>query len=163
MELICGSLVTAYRHGENLQARSAMLMGSILAGIFFSHSDVASVHYVAEALGGAYDLPHGLCNAIFLPCVMEYNMAYCEKKYARIARAMGLAFADEAEGAFLAVRKVQELTRELNLPSFSALNVPETSFEMLAERSEKNGSNGSNPRPMTKQDYMEVLQRAYTA
>ena len=73
VRLIFDSLRDAFNNGSDLEARSKMLMGSMLAGIAFSHSDVASVHCVAESLGGLYDLPHGTCNAIFLPYVMEYS------------------------------------------------------------------------------------------
>lgn len=92
IELIYNNLKTAVFEGDNLQARSAMLMGSMLAGIGFSHSDVASVHCIAEALGGMFDLAHGVCNAVLLPHVMEYNKDYCVAKYARVAKAMGFEF-----------------------------------------------------------------------
>ena len=161
VEMICGSLVDAWRDGSDLKARSDMLMGSMLAGIAFSHSDVASVHCVAESLGGMYDLPHGMCNAIFLPWVMEYNMPYCVEKYARIASAMGCGFVTAEAGARLAVERVKQLTKDVNLPSFATLKVDVKSFDQLAEMSEKNCSNGSNPRPMTKEDYLVILERAY--
>jgi alcohol dehydrogenase len=73
VELITKHLKTAVFDGHNLEARAGMLMGSILAAIAFSHSDVASVHCIAEALGGKYDTPHGVCNAVVLPAIMEYN------------------------------------------------------------------------------------------
>ena len=92
IELIYNNLKTAVFEGDNLQARSAMLMGSMLAGMGFSHSDVASVHCISEALGGMFDLAHGVCNAILLPHVMEYNKDYCVSKYARVAKAMGFEF-----------------------------------------------------------------------
>ena len=92
IELIYNNLKTAVFEGDNLQARSAMLMGSMLAGIGFSHSDVASVHCISEALGGMFDLAHGVCNAVLLPHVMEYNKDYCVAKYARVAKAMGFEF-----------------------------------------------------------------------
>ena len=98
-ELIYNNLLTAFNDGGNLEARSGMLLGSMLAGIAFSHSDVASVHCIAESLGGVYDLPHGVCNSIFLPHVMEYNMEYCVERYARLAKAMGLSFENEREGS----------------------------------------------------------------
>lgn len=163
IELIYGNLVKAYKDGSNLEVRSAMLMGSMLAGIAFSHSDVASVHCVAESLGGVYDLPHGACNAIFLPYVMEYNMEYCKAKYARVARAMGFAFLTDDEGAALAVEAVKKLCRDVELPTFKSLNVPEESFEQIAEMSARNISTQSNPRPMSKEDYMNVLRAAYKA
>ncbi|MEL7648018.1 MAG: iron-containing alcohol dehydrogenase [Sedimentibacter sp.] len=161
VELISGSLLTAVNEGENLEARSAMLLGSMLAGIAFSHSDVASVHCVAESLGGVYDLPHGVCNAIFLPYVMDYNMNWCMERYARIAKAMGIEFKTVEEGAKAAVNAVKKLAVDVKLPLFSSLNVDEKSFEKLAEMSARNISTESNPRPMTKEDYMTVLKNAY--
>ncbi len=160
-ELISANLVEAVNNGSSLDARCGMLMGSMLAGIAFSHSDVASVHCVAEALGGMYDLPHGVCNAIFLPYVMEYCMDSCLTRYARIGKAMGLEFHTEEEGAAAAVAAVKRLAAEVNLPSFASLGVKESDFEPLAEMSVKNISTMSNPRPMGKEDYLEVLRRAY--
>lgn len=163
IELIYANLEKAVKNGSDLGVRSGMLMGSMLAGIAFSHSDVASVHCVAESLGGVYDLPHGMCNAIFLPYVMEYNMDYCREKYARVAQAMGIPFRTTEEGAKAAVEAVKQLCRDVNLPAFRTLNVDESSFEQIAEMSARNISTESNPRPMTKDDYMAVLKNAYAA
>jgi alcohol dehydrogenase len=161
IELIYNNLLTAVNNGSDLEARSAMLLGSMLAGIAFSHSDVASVHCVAESLGGVYDLPHGVCNAIFLPYVMDYNMNYCVERYSRIARAMGISFDSNEEGAKDAVEAVKKLAVDVKLPLFSSLSVKESDFNMLAEMSERNISTSSNPRPMNKEDYMTVLKNAY--
>lgn len=160
-ELIYNNLVTVVKNGSNLKARSAVLLGSMLAGIAFSHSDVASVHCIAESLGGVYDLPHGVCNAIFLPHVMEYNMEYSVERYARIAKAMGYHFNSDKEGAQKAVDAVKRLAVDVDLPSFSSLNVNTGDFEKLAEMSAKNISTESNPRPMTKEDYLIVINNAY--
>ena len=163
IELIYSNLEQAVKNGSDLAVRSGMLMGSMLAGIAFSHSDVASVHCVAESLGGVYDLPHGMCNAIFLPYVMAYNMDYCQEKYARVARAMGLSFQTAAEGAAAAVEAVKQLCRDVGLPTFRSLNVGQESFDLIAEMSARNISTGSNPRPMNKEDYLAVLRTAYEA
>lgn len=163
IELIYNNLVEAFNNPSNLEARSAMLVGSMLAGISFSHSDVASVHCVAESLGGMYDLPHGECNAIFLPYVMEYNMDYCVEKYARIATAMGFTYANDKEGAKLAVEKVKQLCKDVKLRRFADLVPNKDDFETLAINSENNGSNEDNPRPMTKDDYMYILNLVYDA
>ena len=160
IELIYQNLIPAFENGDNLEARSNMLMGSMLAGIAFSHSDVASVHCIAEALGGMYDLAHGTCNAIFLPYMMEYNLDYCEKRYARIARAMSLDYESERKGAEAAVRAVKQLAIDVKLPSFSSLNVDVENYSKLAAISEKNLSTASNPRPMSEGDYLEVLRIA---
>ncbi|MHC4663640.1 MAG: iron-containing alcohol dehydrogenase [Planctomycetota bacterium] len=163
IELVSKHLKAAFDDGENLEARSGMLVGSILAGIAFSHSDVASVHCLAESLGGMYDLPHGVCNAVILPVMMEYCMDYCAEKYARIAGAMEIGFSDSDDGARKAVAFVKKLACDVKLPAFSSLGVEESDFEELAEKSEKNGSNKSNPRPMKKEDYLEILRMLKTA
>lgn len=143
------------------------MAGSLLAGIAFSHADVASVHCLAEALGGLYDAPHGVCNAIALPVVMEYNMDYALERYARLADALGAvdpgtdARASDKEKAEAAVQAVRTLATESGLPPFATLGVKEKDFERIAEMSERNGSNASNPRPMKKADYLELLRRLY--
>ena len=163
IELIYKNLVKAVEHGDNIEARSCMLMGSMLGGIAFSHSDVAGVHCIAEALGSMYDLPHGTCNAIFLPYLMEYNMDYCKERYARVATAMGFTWDTVDEGAKIAVEKVKQLTRDVKLPTFASLNVDPRDFPELAAMSYRNGSNPSNPRPMEIADYEEILKLVYEA
>lgn len=183
--LIAGSLRDAVRDGRNAKARADMMLGSLLAGIAFSHSDVGSVHCMAESLGGVYDLPHGVCNAILLPYVMEYNMAYCRDRYADVARAMGVATVGsqargpQVRGSYLtgsqpadadatgadddaraAVQAVKSLCRDVGLPALSTLGIDESDLPMLAEMSARNISTQSNPRPMTKDDYLEVFRRA---
>jgi alcohol dehydrogenase len=157
IELITAYLRAAVSDGSNLEARAGMLLGSVLAGIAFSHSDVAAVHCVAEALGGKYDAAHGVCNAVVLPAVMEYNLDYCKDRYARIAAAMGLSYENVEEGARQAVKAVQKLASDVRLPEFGSLGVQEKDFEELALNSFKNGSNIDNPRPMTEEDYLNLF------
>jgi alcohol dehydrogenase len=159
VQLINRHLITAVEQPGNSGARAGMMTGSLLAGIAFSHSDVASVHCIAEAMGGRYDTPHGICNAVALPVVMEYNLDFAEGRYAEIASAMGFQFASFREGAELAVARVKELVRETGLPDFSSFEAKEADFQELAEKAERNGSNKDNPRPMTAEDYMEILRR----
>ncbi len=162
IEMIAAYLRTAVSDGNNLEARAGMLLGSVLAGIAFSHSDVAAVHCVAEALGGKYDAAHGVCNAVVLPAVMEYNMDYCKDRYARIAAAMGLSFENVEAGARQAVKAVQQLAADVHLPEFGSLGVKQTDFDELALNSFKNGSNIDNPRPMAKEDYLRLFKTLST-
>ena len=155
VRLISANLRAAFNDGSDLEARSNMLMGSMLAGIAFSHSDVASVHCVAESLGGLYDLPHGMCNAIFLPYVMEYSSPNCLQRYADIAEAMGIRFDSAAEGARAAVEAVKQLCLDVKLPAFKTLGVDKADFDKIADMSVLNISTESNPRPMSKQDYLD--------
>lgn len=157
VELIVKYLRTAVSDGQNMEARAGMLLGSLLAGISFSHSDVAAVHCIAEALGGKYDAPHGVCNAVVLPEIMAYNMDYCLDCYARIASAMGIQYTSIEEGAQKTVEFVRHLASDVKLPSFQSLGVREGDFDELAQKSAMNGSSPDNPRPMKKDDYVQVL------
>ena len=159
--MIASNIVEAVHHGDNLGARSEMLLGSLLGGISFSHSDVASVHCMAESLGGMYDAPHGLCNAILLPFVMEYNLPEAEYKYARVARAMGIKEDDDRRAAVLGIEKIRALSKEIGLPSFRSLNVKEEDLEKLALLSEENMSTESNPRKIDRKGYLELFKKAH--
>lgn len=160
IQLISKYLPLAVTEGNNIEARSGMLMGSLLAGLAFSHSDVGSVHCMAEALGGVYDAPHGICNSILLPFVMEYNKDYCKERYAKVAEAMGGEFKSIDEGADMAIELVRRLSKEVNLPDFKSLNIKEEDFDFLAGMSVNNISTESNPRPLTKEDYIKIFKNA---
>ncbi|MEW9122982.1 MAG: iron-containing alcohol dehydrogenase [Thermotaleaceae bacterium] len=161
VEYIAQNIVEAVKHGGNIEARDKMMMGSLLAGLSFSHADVASVHCMAEALGSIYDAPHGMCNAILLPYVMEYSLPAAEYKYARVARAMGVEEKDDFKAAMKGIEHIKKLSKEIGLPGIKSLNVNPDDFELLAEMSVKNGSNGSNPREITKDAYVMLFQKAY--
>lgn len=161
IELISENIRKAVFEPENKEARSGMLMGSTLAGIAFSHSDVASVHCMAEALGSMYDAAHGVCNAILLPYVMEYSMDYAVDKYARIARVMGSKETDDRKAAKEAVEMVKQMVKDIKLPTLKDVGIKKEDIEKLSEMSEENGSTPSNPRPMTKKEYVELFTKAY--
>lgn len=161
VEYIAGSIVEAVKNGGNLAARDKMMMGSLLAGLSFSHADVASVHCMAEALGSMYDAPHGMCNAILLPYVMEYNLPAAEAKYARIARAMGIEEKEDCKAALKGIQYIKKLSKEIGLPGIQSLAIKKEDFERLAEMSVKNGSNDSNPRNITKEAYVMLFYKAY--
>ena len=155
------NLKEAVHNGKNIEARSGMMLGSLLAGLSFSHSDVGSVHCMAEALGGMYDAPHGLCNAILLPYLMEYNLPEVVYKYARIARAMGVEHDDDEQAAVLGIERIRDLSKEIGLPGFGSLGVKEEDLEALAEMSAKNISTDSNPRKIDKEGYLALFRKAY--
>lgn len=161
VEYIAPNIAEAVKNGGNIKARDKMMMGSLLAGLSFSHADVASVHCMAEALGSMYDAPHGMCNAILLPYVMEYNLPAAEYKYARIARAMGIEEKDDHAAAMKGIEHIKKLSKEIGLPGIRSLNVNTEDFGLLAEMSVKNGSNDSNPRKMTKEEYVMLFNKAY--
>ena len=73
LRLMAGNIETAVKQGDNLEARSAMLLGAMLAGQAFANAPVAAVHALAYPLGGNYHIPHGLSNSLVLPHVLRFN------------------------------------------------------------------------------------------
>ncbi len=162
IQLIAKHLATATRDGENLEARSGMLMGSLLAGMAFANADVAGVHCMAEALGGVYDTPHGVANSIFLPYVMEFNLPSSAEKLALVASAMGetVTGLSVPEAAMRSVEAVRALSDDLDIPRFGDLGIDPSGFDDLARLAAANGSAGSNPRPVSKEVFGDLFRRA---
>ncbi len=159
MELILKNIEKAVEKPYDLETRGATLVGSTIAGIAFNNSDVASVHCMAESLGGKYDAPHGLCNSIILPYVMDYNRKYCTDKYAKVADLMDIEFEDSDSGAKRSVEEIKKLNQKLEIPSLYKIGFKERDIEYLAEMSAENLSNESNPRPMGKEDYETLFKK----
>lgn len=166
MEKIFPALRTAVHDGSNREARTEMMVGSLLAGVAFSHADVASVHCMAEALGGLYDTPHGVANSIFLPYVTAFNAPANPAKHARAAAICGLPVAglSEEEAASLLVEELRKLAMEIGIPTFKSLGyVNPDDFDALADASAVNGSTPSNCRKIEKADYLRLFHEAYEA
>jgi len=161
IDLIWHNLKSAFTQGTNIEARAGMLLGSLMAGIAFSQSDVGAVHCIAEALGGMYDIPHGVCNAVMLPTIMEYNLQYCRESYAQIATVMGIEWRNSEIGAHKAVEAVKKMAQDVELPNFSSFGINPGDFGEIAINSAENGSNASNARPMSSRDYEDILNKLY--
>jgi alcohol dehydrogenase len=136
------------------EAREQVMRASTLAGLAFGNADVGAVHCLSETLGGRYDLPHGLLNAVLLPPVLRHNFAATERKLAALAEDLPLRFERSAEGL---IEEVEQLTRDLGVPSFRDLRIPEADHPWIAERAAQNGSNPSNAVEMTPESYLGLL------
>lgn len=164
MERIWRNLPIAVHEGDNREARREMMIGSVMAGMAFSHADVASVHCMAEALGGLYDTPHGVANSIFLPVVTAFNAPADPAKHARVAQACGLPVngISPPEAAEHLVAALFQMAKEIGIPSFASLPyVREGDFPQLAASSYQNGSTPSNCRIITTDDYLRLFHAAY--
>lgn len=165
MERIFPFLRTVVADGANREARYQLMVGSLLAGIAFSHADVAAVHCLAEALGGLYDIPHGVGNSMFLPAVTAYNAQADPARHAKAATACGLTTygLSDTEAAALLVSELKKLSVDLEIPSFANYNgVNLQDFEFLAEASERNGSTPSNCRFINREGYLAILVDCYS-
>jgi len=164
MTKIVSSLPTAFKDGENQLARYNMLEASLLAGLCFGSTDVAAVHCLAEALGGLYDTPHGVANAIFLPFVLKFNAEEEKGIHADLARYM--KFATELESDEVAVEKlitgIRQFTTNLEIPKLRDLpGVRKEDFDRIVELSVQNNSTPSNIRKIGVDNYRQILEQAY--
>jgi alcohol dehydrogenase len=162
IRLIAGSLRKAYANGADSEARSAMMLASLLAGVAFGNADTAGVHAMAETIGGVYDTPHGIANAIYLPVVMEFNTLAVPEKFAQIAIEMGECIdgMSPMAAAQKAVEAVRSLTRDLSIPTARAVGVKDEDLPMLAERAQANLGTPDNPRATTVDSYLELYRIA---
>lgn len=118
VRLIFQNLEKAYTDGDDLLARASMLRASYLAGCAFTKSYVGYVHAVAHSLGGAYNTPHGLANAVLLPYVLESYGKTIEKKLFELAVSAGVAdeLTPRAQAASDFIQAVRELEKKLSVP-----------------------------------------------
>ncbi len=136
MELISGNIHKAYANGDNLEARSAMMMGSLLGGKALATAGVGLVHAMAYPLGGMFGIPHGLANAVLMPFVVNYNLIGDPEKYARVADIMGYDVTKMSirEAATTAVEAVYNMNQDVNIPtSLAALDIPADKIPEMAE------------------------------
>jgi alcohol dehydrogenase len=163
IKLIAEYLSPAVANGQNLEARDKMAYAEYLAGMAFNNASLGYVHSMAHQLGGFYNLPHGVCNAILLPAVCEFNAIACPKRYADIAVALGeeisgLAPMDAAAKGIEAIRK---LSRAIGIPAgLKELNVKEADLKVMAENAKKDACQLTNPRTATLEQVIGIFKAA---
>ena len=164
IELISSNLVKAYAHGGNLEARSNMLLGSLLAGKALATAGVGLVHAMAYPLGGMFGIPHGLANAVLLPYVMAYNLIGNPGRFAMLAEVMGAKVdgLPEREAAEAGVEFVYRMNQDLGIPaSLAELKIPAKKIPEMARialtvtRPVEN-----NPRKPSLEDVIRVYETA---
>lgn len=166
IKLIETSLREAVANGHNLEARTKMVEAEMLAGMAFNNANLGYVHAMAHQLGGQYDAPHGVCCALLLPYVEEYNIIACPERFAELAKIMGentdgLSTRDAAE---LAIKAMKQMSQDVGIPaSIKDIGAKPEDFELMAENALKDGNAFSNPRKGTKEDIIKIFQAAYDA
>lgn len=118
VRLVFDNIESAYRDGNDLEARKNMLHAAHIAGIAFSKSYVGYIHAVAHSLGGQYNTPHGLANAVLLPIGLEIYGPCIHRKLWELGRSAGVVeeTMSEAEGAAAFIAAIRELNRRLDIP-----------------------------------------------
>lgn len=132
------------------EAREAVMRAATLAGMAFGNADVGGVHCLSETLGGRYDLPHGLLNALLLGPVLRYHAPFIEAPLTRLGARLGLP-----PGGFLDA--LDAFIDGFGLPPFAGLGIPPEAYPEIAAGAVANNSNAANPQPMAEANYRAIL------
>lgn len=155
-------LPRAVKDGNDIEAREQMGYACFLNGIAFSNAGLGNVHAMAHQLGGLYDLPHGVCNAMLLPVVEEENAKHVPERFRLIAEAAGCDTKGKSDQQCVddVIRKMKELSKEVNIPeSLKELGVDEPDFDLLAENAMKDACAGANPVFFDKDRIVELFKK----
>ncbi|CEH34990.1 iron-containing alcohol dehydrogenase [Romboutsia lituseburensis] len=164
IKLIANNLRQAVAMGDNIEARTNMAYASLLAGMAFNNGNLGYVHAMAHQLGGLYDMPHGVANAMLLPHVCKYNVISNPQKFADIAEFMGenIAGLSVHEAAEKAIDAMFRLSKDIGIPtSLKEMGIKEEDFEYMAEMALKDGNAFSNPRKGNEKDIVNIFKSAY--
>jgi alcohol dehydrogenase len=164
VKIISKHLKTAVIDGQNEEARSQMAYAEFLAGMAFNNASLGYVHAMAHQLGGFYDLPHGVCNAILLPHVQSFNKKVASRQLKELAEAMGgdITNLSDDEGADLLLDIIKKLSTSIDIPSgLRDLEVKEEDFSTLADNALKDACSLTNPVQGTKEDVIQIFKNAF--
>lgn len=152
--LVFANVERAYRNGKDYEARSNMLTAAYRAGIAFSRSYVGYVHAVAHSLGGQYNIPHGLANAVLLPYVLESYGSCIHRKLHDLAVAAGVASPQEedARAAAKFIRAIRQLNARMGIPETLEGIRPEDIPVMAAHAEKEANPLYPVPRLMTREE-----------
>ncbi|MYL42627.1 iron-containing alcohol dehydrogenase [Virgibacillus salexigens] len=156
MKLIVDHIEAAYEHGENLDARGAMALGALQAGIAFTNASVCLVHGMSRPIGALFHVPHGYSNAMLLPAVLEFSQEHCRERLADLGRFFvpTKEKVDNQTAADIAVNEVKRLCKELQIPNLRGWGIDERSYESVIKKMAldalDSGSPANNPKVPTR-------------
>jgi alcohol dehydrogenase class IV len=165
LELLHRNIRTAVSDGKNLPARSAMLQGSLLAGMAFANAPVAAVHALAYPIGGRYHVPHGLSNALVLVPVLQFNAPAAQALYAELAATLlpDQSFASDEAACAAFILEIARLVESMPFPTrLRDVGVEESALPAMAnDASQISRLLVNNPREITKEDILEIYRSVW--
>ncbi|MDV8070603.1 iron-containing alcohol dehydrogenase [Rhodococcus sp. IEGM 1366] len=151
IRLIGQNISTAYKDGQNVSAREAMMIASMQAGMAFSNASVALVHGMSRPIGAHFHVAHGLSNAMLLPAITAFSVTGAEARYAECARQFGAA-TQSATDSFAAqslIESITSLCTELAVPTPKSYGIDRGAWDQLiplmARQALESGSPANNP------------------
>ena len=157
-------LPKACRNGDDLKARTKMQEACLMSGLSFGNAGVCGVHALSYPLGGRFDVPHGVSNALMMLPVLRFNRPACPERYRDLAQALGVDCTGKSvdEAGIAALDLLAELVQEVRVPTrLRDVDVPEESLEELADNAIKvTRLLANNPRPITREDALGLYREA---
>ncbi|WP_342677651.1 iron-containing alcohol dehydrogenase [Methanofollis sp. UBA420] len=163
IQLIGKWLRPAVANGDDMVARDMMAHAEYLAGIAFNNASLGYVHAMAHQLGGFYNLPHGVCNAVLLPHVEKFNLIAAPDRFVDIAKALGenVEGFSTIEAANKAIDAIKTLSVDIGIPAgVKELGAKEEDIPTLADNAMKDICGLTNPRRATKDEIMAIYRSA---
>lgn len=159
LKIVFDYLPRAVADGNDLEAREQMVYANFLVGLAFSNGGLGYVHAMAHQLGGMYDLPHGVCNAMLLPIVQRYNAPYAIKQFRRMAEVLGIekGKTDDACTEYVLYR-LKALNKTLGIPtSLKELGIKNPNLDKMAENALIDTCASGNPFMPTKEQTIAMF------
>lgn len=147
--------------GENIQARSDMMLASYFGGIAIN-AGIGLAHIIAQPLGGLWHIPHGVACAVYLPHAMRFNLPYCTQAYSEVARIFGDTGADSEQTARNGVALVESYLKEIGAPADVRAYIPKEGVnldETVAAVAAATGHIKVNPREVTPEVIRSVIEK----
>lgn len=163
LELIGGNIRAYVANRNNEEAAEAMMLGSLFAGIAFSHARLGNVHAMSHPVSAFFDVAHGVANAILLPAVVEFNELADIGKYYEIYKCVAKNPVAKAGFCFgTLASELRKLNMQLGIPAgLKEVGVEETLFEAMAADAMKSGNIAVNPRSTTLNDVINLYKKAF--
>jgi len=167
IESIMKYLRIAYEDGRNMEAREAMMIASLQAGIAFSNASVTLVHGMSRPVGALFHVPHGISNAILLPTVLEFTKTSAVKRLAKIGRSLNkdLYSNSDEEVADYTLGEIKKLCFDLRIPNLKEYGIDEIEFEnaisKMASDAIESGSPANNPRVPSYDEIKELYRECF--
>ncbi|MGL4450543.1 MAG: iron-containing alcohol dehydrogenase [Sarcina sp.] len=162
--LIHKYLAKAVEDGHDVEARENMAYAEYLAGMAFNNASLGYVHAIAHQLGGFYNLPHGVCNAVLLPHVQAFNVKVAAKRLKEVAHLMGVNIdgLSDKEGADKCIKVIKALSKQVGIPAgLEELGVKKADFPILTKNALKDVCGFTDPIKATDADIMAILDSAF--
>lgn len=163
IRLISHWLPQAVENGHNEKAREMMANGQYLAGMAFNSAGLGLVHALAHQPGATHNLPHGVCNAILLPIVENFNRPHAVARFARIAQAMGVDTTgmDTEKASLEAIDAIRRLSALVGIPTgFAQLGITENDIESWIDNALSDACAPCNPRNASRDEVRALYREA---